>query len=287
MSTDSARRKSAISAIAAIAVGTLAACSDPRYTRIDDMEGSADQLPWTAPAGATAGHWSSYVNGQCEKITPVPDYDGGTWYYEAVAPAYETLLGVSSSHAIHFQTLAPLINVYDAGFGVDLARTPGDGSADPLPPACSFPPAMTLSHPARTVDLSAYRGFTFWGKATKTPETTTKIWIVVSDANTDPRGGVCVPDDVSTDRCFASYRAEVQLDATFSRYTVDFAQLAQPTGWGYHPTPSVLDLKHVYQLAFDIPTPGGLCPPHKQCAGGPDSELSFDVWIDDLFFIDR
>jgi hypothetical protein len=46
-----------------------------------------------------------------------------------------------------------------------------------------------------------------------------------------------------------------------------------------------LDREHVYGLVFQMDTPGGACVPPIMCVDDP--ELSFDVWVDDLHFIER
>ena len=141
-----------------------------------------------------------------------------------------------------------------------------------------------VEYPAEAVDLSRFSGFVFWGMASKAAGST-KLLVQLQDRNTDPRGGVCDPVPGSTNECYNGFGVVLELGEELARYTVNFSELEQDPTWGYHPDPSVLDREHVYGLVFQMDTPGGTCPPPITCADPP--ELSFDVWVDDLHFVER
>jgi len=115
---------------------------------------------------------------------------------------------------------------------------------------------------------------------------TGRVYLVIIDDQTDPRGGFCDPGPTSTLSCNALSRFPIDLTSTFTQYTVDFSQLRRDAGWSYHATPDVLDLEKVYFLRFQVESPGGYCSYPSVCAGQPPS-LTFDIWIDDLYFVNK
>jgi len=111
------------------------------------------------------------------------------------------------------------------------------------------------------------------------------VLVQFQDAQTDLRGGVCDPTPNSKNACYNGFGALVTLGGTLERYELDFSELEQNPVWGYRPRPSVFDRAHVYGLVFQIDTPGGTCELPIVCLG--ESQLAFDVWIDDLYFVKR
>ena len=106
------------------------------------------------------------------------------------------------------------------------------------------------------------------------------------DANTDPRGAVCNhTNTTSPDFCYNGFSQTIALTDTFARYTIDFASLEQTPGWGYRPYPAVFDVKHVYQLVFQVNVP--VCNMTEMCVGGSPPPVTFDFWIDDLYFVNK
>ena len=89
----------------------------------------------------------------------------------------------------------------------------------------------------------------------------------------------------SVDTCYNGFGVLLTLGDTFERYEVDFTELEQNPLWGYRPPSGAFDVEHVYGLAFQIDTPGGVCTPPTICLDVP--KLSFDIWIDDLYFVKR
>jgi hypothetical protein len=269
------------------------------HTKIDDMEKDGGEIQWTSLPGARRGRWSSYVDGPCQDLEPSPAYAGGTWFYTPLDDSNQTFAGIISINANRLRTLRPLINRYGAGMRFDFAplaaadppdagETAGPDADDAGTPAepspCSSPSYdVNLASPARAVDLRGYTGITFWAAAVGDAKAANRLNVLFLDANTDPRGGVCDPDATALDGCYNAFRASVDLNEEILQHTIDFSSLAQR---GYQPSPSVIDLEHVYQLAFQIETPGGNCPEPAMCPGEPP-QLSFDVWLDDLYFVDR
>jgi hypothetical protein len=111
--------------------------------------------------------------------------------------------------------------------------------------------------------------------------------VQVDDSNTHPSGGRCDPSATDNPRtaCYNSFVFPVDMTSTFTQYTVDFSQLKQ-AAFGYQTMPSVLTQDKVYGMSFAVLTPGGFCPPTISCAGEPPT-LTFDIWIDDLYFVSK
>jgi len=222
------------------------------YTRLDDME-RADQLPTWAPPGLT-GFWSVHTDSaQLDSISPA-----ATWSYSAVPTPYETFPGIISTHAARIRTVQPLVNTFGSmGLAfVDATRAAAGDFSVSLP-----------------VDLTKYRGLTFWAMADQSEETT--ILLELFDKNTYPAGGACTDSDGGTADCYNGFGTTVTLTGAFTQYTVDFSTLAQDPTWGFHPLPDVPDLENTYVLVVQVNTPAGA------------SSVTFDVWIDDLYLIDK
>ncbi len=77
----------------------------------------------------------------------------------------------------------------------------------------------------------------------------------------------------------------IPLSDAFAQYSIDFAKLRQDPNWGYRPNPDVFDVQHVYQIVFQITAP--TCYTNEMCAGGSPPPVSFDIWIDDLYFVNK
>ena len=272
-----------LSGIASCSAGTPGAT----YTKIDDMEGTSGQIEWIPPVG-NPGAWTSGTDTQCDRILPVPIYAGGTWSYEPVSAPYQTFPGITSMAAARLRTTSPLVNQFGARMGfdfADLTQAPYDASASAVTPACIPVYQYYLNTPSVTVDLTAYKGISFWGMASPGAGAA-RVFLAIIDNQTDPRGDFCVPDPTSNLGCDSVSRFPIDLTSTFTQYTIDFSQLKRDIGWGYHATPDVLDLEKVYSLGFQVDTPGGYCPYPSVCAGQPPS-LTFDIWIDDLYFVNK
>jgi hypothetical protein len=236
------------------------------------MEVTNGTIEWTPPVG-TPGDWYSFTaqNQQNDALLPLPAIAGGTWSYDSVPIPYQTRPGITSTHAAHLRTTAPLVNEIAAGMGFDLAHTQTS--------------TATLETSALGVDLTQFKGISFWGMALGPGTTRVSVW--VDDSNTHPSGGRCDPTTTDNPRtaCSNSFSFPVDLTSTFTQYTVDFSRLRQ-AAFGYQTMPSVLTQDKVYALSFGVRTPGGFCPPTTSCAGEPPS-LTFDIWIDDLYFVGK
>jgi len=109
--------------------------------------------------------------------------------------------------------------------------------------------------------------------------------VQVNDANTDPRGGICQElHSNASDYCYNGFGVPIALTDTFRQYTLDFSQFTQRAGWGYHP-PAGIDWSHVYTMAFELDLPG-CSSATNMCPGGAPT-LSFDVWIDDVYLVNK
>jgi len=261
-------------------------------TRIDDMEGEGSRIPWQAPhidSGAGTGRWQSFADVGCKSLVPTPtSRDADRWTFTDVPKPYTTFPGVHSTRAARLSTTEPLVDTWGAGMRFDLTST-----VDTVEPSAEVPedlPCPTAERdlsewPAEAVNVRDYRGVTFFGMADASAGTT-RVSVLLLDRNSDPRGGICDPAVASPTECFNSFAASVELGADFKRHEVDFADLRQDPQWGYRPTPNEPDLEHAYGIAFQVFTPGGVCPDGAVCPGGPPN-LTFDIWIDDVYFVNR
>ena len=135
------------------------------------------------------------------------------------------------------------------------------------------------------MDLSEYTGITFWAMAATSGRQVIRVQI--NDVNTDPRGDFCSADGrTEKDNCYNGFAKDIMLTNELSQYHVDFSELRQDPSWGFRPNPSKLDFNHVYAMNFEVPLPGCTTDTKATCAG-PTADVSFDVWIDDLYFVNR
>jgi hypothetical protein len=294
MSLSSERPAVVRTLVVALALG----CSGPdqpapeRLTRVDDMERESSQIPWQAPSvggDVVAGRWQSFADVSCENLSPHPTSpDADRFTFEDVPTPYRTFAGAISTRAARLRTTDALVNTWGAGMRFDLTSLvesvdPSDEFPEDLP--CPTAKRDLSEWPAETVDLSGYSGVTFFAKADPGAGPTA-IHMMLLDQNSDPRGMVCDPTQGSATECFNSFSMPVEATADFRRFQVAFSELEQDPQWGYRPMPSVPDLEHVYGIAFQVFTPGGVCPDGAVCPGDPPT-LSFDIWIDDVHFVNR
>lgn len=268
------------------------------YTKIDDMEGEGGTIQWVPPSGLASGGWFSNTDcTQAERIAPLPSFvDPQGWYYSSLPAPHETLPGIVSFRAARLRTTSPLVGIWGAQMGFDFTQLPGgDGGqaglsdiVDAGVPMIGGQPCRqpsSLDFPSVPVNLSAYSGITFWAMADSAGAKT--INVQLRDGNTDPRGGVCNAADPSgVGDCYNGFGIAVTLSDTQTRYTIAFSSLQQNPTWGYRPNPSVLDLQHVYGMIFEADLPFCTTNPNFKCAGGTSS-LTFDFWIDDLYFVNE
>jgi hypothetical protein len=279
----------------------MAACSGGKapvgYTKIDDMEGGGMVIEWPPPPGMVPGIWGSSTD--CTEgadILPPPYWvPSGGWSYAALPEPQETFPGVISTHAARMRTTTPLVGIWGASMGFDFAELPNPDGGQIWPPSgldagVAEGPGCTNRPPSDfvggTVDLTAYSGFTFWGMADQTGYN--GLTIELDDVNTDPRGGICSagdPTGLGSGQCYNQFTVSIPLSGILTRYTVEFASLLQDPSWGYRPSPDVPDLQHVYSLNFQSNAPQ--CFPTYMCPGGTTPSVSFDLWIDDIYFINK
>lgn len=286
--------------LAALVAGGLsqAACGvgrSPTYTKIDDMEGAGPFIEWTSGPGTTPGFW--FTSTDCtedERISPPPNYvDPNGWSYAALPALQETMPGTTSAHAARLRTTTPLVGIWGADVGFNFAGPAADsGVVGPPDAGVSIDDAGACRSPSATssaggaADLTPYAGVTFWARAVSPGGRVLRVQ--VNDVNTDPRGGICEDGDTTApDYCFNGFGVDLQLTDTFRQYTLDFSQFTQRGGWGYRPQ-SGIDWSRVYMMVFemDLPTCASVATSMSMCAGGAPT-LSFDFWIDDLYFVNK
>lgn len=258
------------------------------YTKIDDMEGPDTGATWASSGGASPLVWWTATDcTEVGRLAPPPYMlAAGGWSYAELPVPAETFPGVLSTHAARMRTLSPLVGVYGANLGLNLAdATNGVATYDGGIPTAGKPcrDGTSADFPATTVDLRPYRGLTFWARAGAPGAAL--IQVRVQDRSTDPRGGLCNAATPGNEAdCYNDFRSVVLLTDTFTRYTVEFASMVQDPTYGFHPVPDVLDLEHVYSLAFQVDAPVCGADHDFMCAGG-DSSLSFDLWVDDVYLV--
>jgi hypothetical protein len=280
-----------------VVLAALSGCSAPAdppeaLTRIDDMEGDRTQIQWRAPGGSDAvipGRWQSFADISCTALKPPPTSpDADRWTFTDLPEPHTTFDDRTSTRAARLFTTEALVNTWGAGMRFDLTSlVPDVDRTSEVPDDLPCPTASRdLSEwGAETVDLRNFRGVTFFAKADPNAGSTT-LSVMLLDQNSDPRGGVCDPAQASPRECFNSFSASVELDQHFRRFTVDFSELAQDPHWGYRPSPNEPDLEHVFGVAFQVFTPGGVCPKGAVCPGDAP-RLTFDIFVDDVYFVNR
>jgi hypothetical protein len=272
-----------------------------RYTKIDDME-EGPAIEWMPPSGLLPGTWysGSDCSGTGDLWPPPPTVTGGTlkpgiWSYSDLPAPHETFSGILSTRAARLRTTSPINGQFavmailfarQPGLTFELAPTAASDAGAPMPDASSDGPAScpVILGDEGSVDLSTYSGVTFWAKGDPTGVRT--IQVKLQDVHTDPRGGFCNDaDSTNPDACYNGFSTTIALTSSFAQYTIDFLSLQQDPRWGYRPHPDALDAQHVYQLAFEIFPPA--CYLNEMCVGGSPPPVSFDFWIDDVYFVNK
>jgi hypothetical protein len=112
-------------------------------------------------------------------------------------------------------------------------------------------------------DASAYTGVTFW--AMSPTRTRTTFAIATTETQDVAFGGDCVPEDDL--QCADHFAAARTLTPSWTAYTITFAELRQ-RGFGVPAPSATINPETLMELNITFPT------------GQP-----FDVWIDDVVFI--
>ena len=274
-------------------------CSSPKnessdraieYVKIDDMEKASGRIrfsPEVPLPGALPGRWVSYADVQCERLFPVPEWaedERRGWSYGDLVEPRQSLTGSASKRAARLRTTEPLEDTWGAGMGFQFSEPPRGSHTTLVTRPCTNGMLRDLEYPAAPVDLREYSSLVFWAKGSANTGVTT-VLVQFQDSNTDPRGGVCDPSPSAADACENGFGVSLTLGETFTRYTVDLAELGQNPAWGYRPEPSVFDAERVYGLAFQMGTPSENRDASSERLAA--STLEFDLWVDDLYFVRR
>jgi hypothetical protein len=280
------------------------------YTKIDDMEGQGGRIAWSPrdgwPSGLQAGYWTSSTDcSDRDDILPAPYFvDPSGWSYDRLPKAHATMSGAISTNAVHLRTKMgkPLQGIWGANVGFDFAEaidvevggaadgavsgaTASSGDAGGVSDGVLCTNGSSRDFNGVPVDLRAFSGLTFWAMAQSTGRQSIRVQI--NDPHTDPRANLCSSSrDTDKDNCYNSFGKAFMLTDTLTQYWLDFSELRQPN-WGYRFGLDPIDLQHVYSLNFLVALPG--CADEKSeanCAGEP-APVSFDIWIDDLYFVNR
>ena len=270
--------------VVAVAACSSTAPGDGRsYTKIADMEGAGAHIDWLPPGVTVPGVWFSAVDcPQADRIFPVLGLvDPGNWIHDDLAAPHETFPGVVSTRAARLRTLEPLVGGWGASMSVGF-----DGVLGEIPAGVPCEEITALDFPAQSVDVSAYAGVTFWAMAA--PGKVMTIRVQLTDVNVDPRGGICNAADPADDSaCYNHFGVSVPLTDEFRRYSVAFSELRQNSTWGFRTASGLPDLERVYHLGFEVSNHPCDVSMGAMCAGGSNPPLSFDFWIDDLYFVNK
>ena len=251
------------------------------YTKIDDME------------GLVAVGWGTVTDcSQYDRIEPPPfQLVPEVWPYADLPAAHETMPGIMSTQAVRLRTTSPLVSIWGANVTLTFAGAPIDGGIGGAADGgavtddagvCRQP--IGGDFPATPIDLTPFSGITFWARAEAPGGRILRVQVI--DTQTDPRGGICQEqDNEASDYCYNGFGVQIELTDTYRQYTLEFSKFTQVAGWGYHP-PSGIDWSRVYTLNFVMNLPGCTDSAATMCPGGAPS-LSFDFWIDDLYFVNK
>jgi hypothetical protein len=272
----------------------------PPYVLIDDMEGTDGRIKWLPstgwPSDRVPGRWSSATDcAQAKNIVPEPppaDSPGtSSWDYDSL-PSYPTMPGVTSTRAAHLRTRLgqPLSGVWGANIGFDFAELlgldagspgqAGDQDAGTSPDGAGCRQGSSRDFSGAEVDLRGYSGVSFWAKAASTGRQVIRVQF--NDAQTDPRGNICASPGGSETDCYNGFGKNIMLTDEPTQYWIDFSELRQGI-WQEHQATLSPAWDRVYSMNFEVPLPGCNTDTKASCAG-PKAEVSFDLWIDDLYF---
>lgn len=112
----------------------------------------------------------------------------------------------------------------------------------------------------QTYDASKYSALFFKAKL-GSKDADRKVRVSLADVNTHPSGGVCTA-------CFNHFNSNIELTNDWKDYTIAFEDMRQRPYWGA-PRPSRVSKDKLVNVNF-------------QMGGGKE----FDVWIDDLAFLE-
>jgi hypothetical protein len=203
----------------------------PKQEMIDDMDDGDGSI---LMAGGRVGAWYTYNDASPAGMqTPL------------VMTPFTMHAGGRDGNGYAAATSGSGFTVWGAGMGFNL-KDPGDGNNGSA---------------KVTYDASAYSGIAFWAKAGA--GSTTALRVNVSDKNTDPAGGVCMP----AEKCNDHFGKDIHLTEAWAFYTMNFGDLLQ-LGWGQ--ASPALDPAHLYAVQFQV-------------AKG----VTFDVWLDDVAFLSK
>jgi hypothetical protein len=194
----------------------------------DDWEdGDRDIIP----AGGRFGHWYNY-----------DDQTVGTSLVAVVS------LDLTTERHKIFQTVSTMAlrvqaNGYDkwgSGFGADVAA-------------------------GKPYDVSAYTGLVLWAKNLSPNPSVVRV--VISDVNTDPKGGICdmSPSAPAETACFDSYGRNLELTSDWQMYLMPFWTLKQG-GFGLT-SPTGFDTRQIIGISF-----------------ANNFGATYDYYIDDIAF---
>ena len=253
--------------------------------------------PPDAPAGVDAPPAPADADtGPVSRIGPIPGPDGGPLPNGDGGPLVGELIDDIDS-----ESMAGWIPIRSGRVGTWF--TYSDGTAGGVVPAPSSPPADSVGmivgwsgNPnnlaahvsgngsslyagmgfnlnaynmvASTYDASAYRGFVFWGRISG-DSGSASVRFAVPDKNTSAAGGVCTAaSEGGAAGCSDYFSKGITLTPTWQQFVISYTQLQQ-TGFGLPKGLTGLDAAHIYSCQFQL-SPGA----------------PFDIWIDDIYFID-
>jgi hypothetical protein len=207
------------------------AAADGNTFTVDWFENWEDGDREIIPAGGRFGQWFNYDD-QTEGKNSIAVVG-----LDPLAEVHTTFL-TTSKMALRVQATG--YNNWGSGYSADLAA-------------------------AKPYDLSAYDGIVLWAK--NLSPVAGSIRVSISDASSDPRGGVCdmsvgAPVDTA---CYDPFGQVIDLVGDWQMYRLPFWALQQG-GWG-RPEPTGLDTRHVYTITI-----------------ADNAGVTYDYYLDDIGF---
>lgn len=243
----------------ALGCEVVAGIHDLRLTEGGDDDGSAEGSPGDAGSGETSGEGGV-------KLALIDDLESNTGLILAVSGrsgawfTYNDGTGTQSPIAggkflPTATTPARPSSTYAARTSGSAFTTWGAGMGFNL----NDPPSGPNMGVRGVYDASGYKGFSFWARVGQGSAT---VRFNVPAKDTDLMGGVCMPATACSDY----YGKTLPLTTEWVQYSVLFSDLHQQ-GWGMSiPT---FDPKTLYAVQFKV-----------------DPNTSFDVWVDDIAFVE-
>jgi hypothetical protein len=240
-------------------------CKEGSCSLIDDMRHVETSLgtswyaysdrtcPLSCPPLFMAGAKGTLTPEEDEPFRPTegdgPWINGIQWPYREVKGDGESTWGVGFGFDIQDERAPSPVAKCGPDWCTGTARGPANGEIECEGGHYTLQPMLT--------DESAHLGISFWARAVKVPDggPFPQLFVLVSDKQSSPRGGVCNPCLLSgPNSCNDDPETSFGLTSTWQQHHVLFSKLMSQ-GFSTHQMPVPLDPKTVFHINFEIHTP--------------------------------